>query len=71
MWYSGAPLQDVDRDYQMGHATSQDGINWTKDTNNPVLTLGPSGSWDDAWSAFGEVSYTDGAFKMWYSGWSG
>jgi hypothetical protein len=28
---------------QIGHATSKDGIHWTKDPNNPVLTQGKEG----------------------------
>ena len=32
---------------RIGHATSPDGITWTKDTNNPVLDVGPDGNWDD------------------------
>ena len=35
------------KDYRIGHATSPDGINWTKDANNPVLDLGPTGYWDN------------------------
>jgi predicted GH43/DUF377 family glycosyl hydrolase len=38
---------DASDKYQIGHATSADGITWTKDTaNNPILTKSGSG-WDD------------------------
>jgi predicted GH43/DUF377 family glycosyl hydrolase len=31
---------------RIGRATSRDGFAWTRDTTNPVLQPGPSGSWD-------------------------
>ena len=46
MWYSG----NDGVNFRIGHATSPDGIIWMKDTlNNPVVDLGPPGSWDDFW----------------------
>ena len=55
MWYSGETLTSANPSiaqiatYQIGYATSTDGIHWTKYPANPVLTTGPSGSWDDKW----------------------
>ena len=43
MWYSGGDLFDWD----IGYATSPDGLDWTKDEGNPVLARGGSGAWDD------------------------
>jgi len=56
---------------QIGHATSTDGINWTKDPNNPVLKLGSKSEWDETgvWDPY--VIYEDGLFKMWYGGGGG
>jgi predicted GH43/DUF377 family glycosyl hydrolase len=56
---------------QIGHATSKDGIHWTKDPNNPVLTQGKEGEWDatGVWDPY--VIYEDGLFKMWYGGGGG
>lgn len=53
---------------QIGHATSQDGINWSKDPGNPAIAQGDSGEWDSdgTWDPF--VIYEDGIFKMWYGG---
>jgi len=53
---------------QIGHATSSDGIVWTKDPANPVVPKGDNGSWDadGTWDPF--VLYEDGEFKMWYGG---
>ncbi len=46
MWYWGGDF-NVHK-FQIGYASSPDGINWTKDTlHNPVLKQGPEGAWDD------------------------
>jgi hypothetical protein len=46
MWYTG---YNVARDRgSIGRATSPDGIQWQRDTvHNPLLSPGPTGSWDD------------------------
>ena len=53
---------------QIGHATSRDGLHWTKDRANPVLPKGSGQDWDrdGTWDPF--VLYEDGVFKMWYGG---
>jgi len=53
---------------QIGHATSPDGLHWTKDPANPVLPKGAAGEWDHdgTWDPF--VLCEDGVFKMWYGG---
>ena len=53
---------------QIGHATSTDGIHWTKDPANPVLPKGGTNDWDrdGTWDPF--VLYENGVFKMWYGG---
>jgi hypothetical protein len=63
MWYSGAGDP-----WQTGYATSTDGINWTIYASNPVLPVGPPGSWDEQ-EADGMVVIKDGTtYKMWYHG---
>lgn len=62
---------DIAEDYsslQIGHATSRDGLYWTKDTASPVLPKGTGSAWDrdGTWDPF--VLYEDGVFKMWYGG---
>lgn len=56
---------------QIGHATSVDGIHWTKDPNNPVLPRGGKADFDrtGVWDPF--VIHEDGQFKMWYGGGGG
>ena len=55
----------------IGHATSKDGLHWTKDPANPVLPKGKKGEWDatGVWDPY--VIYEDGLFKMWYGGGGG
>jgi predicted GH43/DUF377 family glycosyl hydrolase len=68
MWYWGGILYESDR---IGHATSPDGIKWTKDSNNPVLDVGMIGSWDDHFIHGCSVILIDSLFHMWYTGHTG
>ncbi|MBP7687344.1 MAG: hypothetical protein KA765_05535 [Thermoflexales bacterium] len=64
LWYTGNDgLTD-----RIGHATSADGVNWSKDLANPVVDLGAPGAWDwlDTYAA-DVVAYGD-QYLMWYSG---
>ncbi len=63
MWYTGWSSGVR----QIGLATSLDGVNWTKYSGNPVLTVGPISAWDAQGAAVPCVIY-DGKFKMWYHG---
>jgi predicted GH43/DUF377 family glycosyl hydrolase len=55
MYYSGANFKDSHTGrFSIGHATSPDGIHWTKDPNNPVIPrtfngLGPGEGKPNAW----------------------
>ena len=71
MWYTGSdhigyPWADS-LVMVIGYATSPDGINWTK-YPDPVLTKGPSGSWERLWLESPSVIYENGEYKMWYTG---
>jgi uncharacterized repeat protein (TIGR01451 family) len=73
MWYSGGDGPDNNQ-YVIGYASScdTDGVNWTKDPNNPVLGLGAPGSWECGDSVdYCTVIRDGGAWKMYYSGASG
>ncbi len=63
MWYSGTARWPY---FKIGHATSTDGINWTKDAN-PVL-IPTAGSWDANEVYAPSVVYSGGKFDMFYSG---
>jgi len=66
MWYTGE--NSVGYVDNIGLATSNDGLSWTRYPSNPVLTVGAAGQWDansvnEAW-----VIQENGEYKMWYSG---
>jgi len=69
MWYAGGQFPD-EGDFLIGHATSPDGISWTKDENNPVMDKGTEGAWDDHGIYLPSVLLMDTTFHMWYSGYS-
>jgi predicted GH43/DUF377 family glycosyl hydrolase len=68
MWYTGHRGNRDYFDFQVGHAISTDGINWTKDPNNPVIPVGPEGTWDNSWVSAGQVLYDGNKYHMWYEG---
>jgi predicted GH43/DUF377 family glycosyl hydrolase len=68
LWYSG---KDADNDNRIGHAISLDGINWEKDTANPILDLGDPGSWDDHELIHPFVMQDDSLYRMYYNGHDG
>ncbi len=67
LFYEGMNAEDV---AQIGLATSTDLINWTKEPTNPVLTVGPAGTWDGDTVEDMTIIYfpRDGEWKMWYEG---
>jgi hypothetical protein len=54
--------------YQVGLATSSDGLNWSKYSDNPVISNGGSQSW----ASFRELPATlmldNGVYKLWFNG---
>lgn len=72
MWYGGGDSINVGTPFSnggsTGYATSPDGINWAKFANNPVLTVGTSGSWDAYSASIPDVIYDGSTYHMWYSG---
>jgi hypothetical protein len=70
MWYSGTS-ETSGSPYRGGYATSPDGSVWTKYAGNPVMDVGPSGSWDDRHVRPDEVILDGGIYKMWYTGYDG
>lgn len=67
MWYGGHSGSIITTNFRIGHATSPDGVTWTKDTNNPVLDMGPVGTWDGGWVSAGSVIFDGSEYHMWYS----
>ena len=68
LWHAG---YDGSTGTNIGYAYSSDGIsNWTRHPN-PVLTTGPSGSWDDI-TVYQPCVLFDGAtYHMWFGGHDG
>ncbi len=64
MWYSGQSGQY----YQIGLASSADGINWIKEAANPVLIPGPAIAWDDAGVRSPSVIFANNVYMMWFTG---
>ena len=64
MWYTGV---NVFGTAQIGYATSEDGVIWSKHPRNPVLPFG-----DNAWDRFGvyrpAVVFDGQIYRMWYTG---
>jgi predicted GH43/DUF377 family glycosyl hydrolase len=68
LWYSGVA---ADEDNRIGHATSTDGMDWTKDPANPVMDLGQPGDWDSNELIHPFVIREGDLFRMWYNGHDG
>jgi len=67
LWYVGTPRN---LNCQIGLATSPDGVHWTRHPENPVLRLGPAGSWDDSILICQHILFDEARkiFEMWYVG---
>ena len=64
MWYEGAAIWPQ---FQIGYATSPDGITWTKHGSNPVLS-GTASGWDGFQVYAPSVVKDGGTYHMYYSG---
>lgn len=67
MWYTGYASTPVTTS-KIGFASSANGINWTKNANNPILTTGASTTFEGRGVGGAAVMNDSGSFKMWYSG---
>lgn len=66
MWYTGRQTVPSTKN-AIGYATSPDGITWTKDAGNPILTSTPS-SWDAQFVREASVVKVGSTYHMWYAG---
>ncbi|MCW8803295.1 MAG: T9SS type A sorting domain-containing protein [Ignavibacteriaceae bacterium] len=65
MWYSG--LAGSTDTISIGYAVSTDGITWQRDTvNNPILSPGSAGQWDDFNIFAPRVIILDNVYYMYY-----
>lgn len=77
LYYEGSPPESelpeasFPRLWKIGHATSQDGVDWEKSGDDPVLPEGDDGAWDagGVWDpvVLYDVEGKD-RFHMWYGG---
>lgn len=66
MWFDAQNGSNVW--YGIGYATSDDGLNWTKNESNPVITMGDSGAWDDSFIHHPVVLKIGDTYYMYYAG---
>jgi len=52
---------------QIGWATSNDGITWTKSASNPIIVPGGNGGWDDWSVGASNLVWTGSQFYLYYS----
>lgn len=64
MWYGG---YNGGSTTQIGYATSNDGLNWTRYTNNPVISPGPL-SWDSMLLYPKSIIIKEGTYYLYYIG---
>jgi len=65
MWYSGGEQYEPNA---IGHATSSDGLHWTKDSSNPVFRPDPTHSWERQRVAGAQILQHEGWFYIFYIG---
>lgn len=67
MWYVGTPKN---LQCQIGLATSPDGVTWTRHPENPILRLGPPGTWDSSILICQHILFDKERklYEMWYVG---
>lgn len=70
MWFGGV-VNSPPYNYAIGYATSPDGTNWTKNTNNPVMVRDLSNGWDRHGVVPGTVLFDGTSYHAWYSGHGG
>jgi len=65
MWYSGGT---TGVNHGIGHATSTDGLAWTRDAANPLLHVTDGLDWRNNRTYCPMVIEDSGIYKMWFSG---
>jgi len=64
MWYSGYNYIR----FEIGYATSLDGVHWSKYQGNPIIKTGDLGMWDTWDVGVNSVLARDSIYNMWYEG---
>jgi predicted GH43/DUF377 family glycosyl hydrolase len=63
MWYTGSNATSASH---IGYATSQDGVIWQKHLENPVMSPGLLGDWQEDEVREPHVMLNEGIYQMWY-----
>jgi formylglycine-generating enzyme required for sulfatase activity len=67
LWYLGSGPYQGKTAWRAGHATSPDGLKWTRSGLTPVFDIGPAGDWDGGTLMHFDVAFRDGQFRFWYA----
>ena len=67
MWYLGSGPHHGKTAWRIGHATSPDGLNWTKSGRTPVLDTGAEGDWDGGTFMSFDIIFRGGQLLFWYA----
>lgn len=67
MWYLGSGIIKGKTAWRIGHATSPDGLHWTKSGKDPVLDVGKDGNWDGGTFMSFDIVFRNGKFLFWYA----
>jgi len=67
MFYVGANNTTLDGSWQIGLATSSDGVTWTRSSSNPILKAGVD-SYDKYGLTDPVVFHANGTWHLWYGG---
>ncbi len=67
MWYLGSGRINGKTAWRIGHATSPDGLRWTKSAPEPVLDVGPPGAWDQGSFMSFDILFRDRKLLFWYA----
>ena len=65
MWYGRRALTGA---YELGYATSQDGLTWERDDDHAGLERGPAGAWDSEMVGLSGLVETPDATFLFYNG---
>jgi serine/threonine protein kinase len=68
MWYSGKPGDAETPGGGIGYAVSNDGIKWERDKNNPIISYGEKGSFNEFESSLPYITHDGQYFHMLFIG---
>jgi hypothetical protein len=67
LWYLGSGPYRGRTAWRIGHATSPDGLKWTRSGQEPVLDIGKPGDWDGGTLMHFDAVFRDGKLLFWYA----